>query len=180
MCGLVILLAAIWQSPGAAHRTQEPDEPGTVTIDRRQLKMPIMVDPARAAEIDQLVLFLSTDKGKTWKAVAKGPATQRFFLFDAPAAGLYWFSIQAVSKDGSANPKDMSKEPPMLRIRVTRSEQAASQGDPTPTDNSRAAEGEAVRQLRAEVIQLRSRVEQLERRLADNNTRNGNKPAGKN
>jgi hypothetical protein len=176
---LLILIVAFWQFPGIAHRIDEADDPGTITTDRPHWILPVAVDPAQAATLDHLVLFLSTDRGKTWKAVAKGPPTQRHFSFDAPRDGLYWFSVQTVSKDGSAVPMNVSNMPPMLRVRVTSKQQATSKREPLPAHDKAAPEDNPVKQLRQEVQQLRSQVQRLERRLAEVERRKGTKPSDK-
>ena len=86
------------------------------TIDSRLFKIPIRIDPKREKEIDCLVLWVSSDQGKSWKQAATASAKDDGFNFVAPDDGTYWFSLQIVYKNKSKEPRDVAKEPPGMKI----------------------------------------------------------------
>ena len=43
-----------------------PPADDVVPINQQSIKIPIHIDPARRSEMQQLILFVSNDEGKTW------------------------------------------------------------------------------------------------------------------
>src|SRR5262249_38120711 len=82
-----------------------------LAINKRTLTLPIHVDPARAAQIRSLVLFASTDEGSTWQLAAEASPAEKAFTYNAPADGLYWFSVSVVTKDGNREPRSPNASP---------------------------------------------------------------------
>jgi hypothetical protein len=90
--------------------------------------IPFSYPPPDGDRIDHVLLFVSADKGKSWKVVGeeiprrRGTAPSPFltvepaegvacgrFSYTAPSDGLYWFKTHAVLKDGSRCPAEMGK-----------------------------------------------------------------------
>ena len=65
--------------------------------------MPIQVGP-KTGELDEILLFASTNFGKSWRKEASCKPTERKIVFTAPRDGIYCFAIQAVNKDGTRTP----------------------------------------------------------------------------
>lgn len=58
---------------------QVPSAPPAEEIDRsdsRHFELPLRVNPARKDEIEEIHLFASWDKGRTWERVAKAKRDQ--------------------------------------------------------------------------------------------------------
>jgi hypothetical protein len=87
-------------------------------INQHQLRIPISVDPARRAEINQLILFMSADEGKTWNEQAVASPDQDAFPFYAPKDGMYWFTVCVVNHQGKREPSDLSSIPPSQKILI--------------------------------------------------------------
>jgi hypothetical protein len=91
--------------------------PGEVYyINQHQLRIPISVDPARRAEIKELILFMSADEGKTWHEQAVASPDQEAFPFYAPKDGTYWFSVCVINQQNKREPADIYTAPPSQKI----------------------------------------------------------------
>jgi hypothetical protein len=95
-----------------------PGQTDVWPINQRTIRIPIRVDPARRHEIKELILFSSSDQGKTWQQVAVAPPEQDGFPFYAPTDGIYWFSVCVVDQKGNREPPDIYKVPPSQKILV--------------------------------------------------------------
>ncbi|HVK12166.1 MAG TPA: hypothetical protein VM597_25665, partial [Gemmataceae bacterium] len=81
------------------------------------MKIPIDYNPAKRAEIKELLLFVSPDQGVTWNSAAVAtPDRDTQFTFNAQADGLYWFNMVVVNKNGTREPADVTKGPPALKV----------------------------------------------------------------
>src|SRR4051812_8596620 len=61
---------------------------------KRQFLLPVMVDKARADELEEIQLFASWDKGKTWKKVQSVKPTDQKTMYTAPQDGEVWFTLR--------------------------------------------------------------------------------------
>lgn len=84
---------------------------------QRNLSVPIKF-VERRTEIKQLILYVSTDQGKSWSESAVAGPDKESFPFYALTDGMYWMKLCIVSKDGTRSPKDISKGDPALKILV--------------------------------------------------------------
>ena len=81
------------------------------------MKIPIDYHPSKKAEIKELHLWVSTDQGQNWQRHSVGyPDRDAFFTFNAPADGVYWFNMQLIDKSGRAEPADMFKAAPAVKV----------------------------------------------------------------
>ena len=117
--GLIVCLAAF--AP-----VQRDD---ITTMDKRSFRIPIFVNPVRAKEIDWLYLYVSCDKGKTWKKVIGATPDQKFFAFSAPKNGLYWFAVQIVSKDLKLSPPSTRDMQPGQKVLVSMAARVPARSD---------------------------------------------------
>ncbi len=92
--------------------------PDVWPINQSNIRIPIHIDPVRRPLIKQLVLYASSDEGKTWKQVALATPDQDSFTFSAPTDGVYWFSVIVVDPQGNQEPKDIYKVPPSQKILI--------------------------------------------------------------
>jgi hypothetical protein len=113
-------------------------------------------------------VWLSRDRGQTWKRYAEMPAGATAFLFASPGDGQYWFVIQTETKDGKLDPKSPIKAVeageiakvyfnvrglPVIRPQVIRH-----------VDQEVQRLQRENKQLRATVDELRKRIGELERK----------------
>ena len=87
-------------------------------FNHRNLRIPIGMHPAKREQIKQLLLFVSSDQGKTWHQEAVVPPDNDEFLFYAPADGVYWLRVAFVNKQGKQEPEDITKGPPDQKVLI--------------------------------------------------------------
>jgi hypothetical protein len=94
-------------------------------INQRDLKIPVDIKAWRTENINQLLLFVSADRGATWQQhtaikpkLAPNEQDQNVFIFRAPADGEYWCRVVVVDGKGVQEPRDVSKGPPDQKILI--------------------------------------------------------------
>jgi hypothetical protein len=93
--------------------------PGDVwPINQRNFQIPIRIDEARRPELKELLLFCSSDQGRTWNQVAVATPDKGAFPFYAPADGIYWFSVCVIDRQGKREPADIYRSPPAQKILI--------------------------------------------------------------
>jgi hypothetical protein len=87
------------------------------TWNNPSMKIPIDYNPAKRAEIKELLLYVSADQGQSWHQHAVAvPERDSHFNFSAPADGVYWFNMVVVDKSGRREPADVFKATPALKV----------------------------------------------------------------
>jgi RNA polymerase sigma factor (sigma-70 family) len=104
--------------PMALEAMNLADFPRLYYVSARSFNIPVQFDTNRAEQIDEVILFASTDEGKTYEQIDKQPATAKRFFFTAPRDGMYWLLIQEVDKQGRCKPARLGHMPPVLRVCV--------------------------------------------------------------
>jgi hypothetical protein len=79
--------------------------------------IPFHSDPADR-RIQQVLLHVSQDLGKTYQQVAAAGPGEKGFRFQAPRDGWYWFVVQAQDIDGRFFPANLQQVQPGLRVLV--------------------------------------------------------------
>jgi hypothetical protein len=88
---------------------------GQTALKDRSIAIPcnLTVNPA---DVQEVVLFVSIDQGRLWsRAAAIGP-NDRFFAYQAPSDGVYWFNIAVVYKNGTQVPADVRQTPVQQKV----------------------------------------------------------------
>lgn len=78
--------------------------------------IPLNFDESKRATVREVLLYASTDQGRTWLKVAEAKPDAKEFTYTARTEGLYYFAVQSVDKAGVADPPDVSKAPKFLKI----------------------------------------------------------------
>jgi hypothetical protein len=73
--------------------------------------IPIKIDPARAAEIQGVELYVSTDQGRNWNQKGYTTPDRKEFNFTADVDGEYWFSILIVDRNNRREPPHPNAAP---------------------------------------------------------------------
>jgi beta-lactamase regulating signal transducer with metallopeptidase domain len=89
-----------------------------IAVDSRNFRIPIIVDKDRHQDLKELILFMSSDEGKTWHQQAVASPDQDAFSFHAPKDGAYWFTVCTVDTNARRSPQDVATAPPGLKVRV--------------------------------------------------------------
>lgn len=133
--------------------TAPPGDDVTYTVNSRRFMIPIYIrSHVERDKIDSLILYSSSDKGKTWREVTKTSPKQTYFRFSAPGDGIYWFAVQVIYKNHTKEPSIMDNAEPNLKVGVA-----------TMSNVMRKAEQQD--KLGGEVNHLREKVEKLEKRI---------------
>ena len=106
-----LILASLMWTAGA-------DLPPEVWMKTRQVVIPIQLKPERQNEVRELLLFVSTDDGKSWNQEARVTPDKKGFRFGAPTDGRYWFTVCDVDFNGRRTPQDLNGVPPGLIINI--------------------------------------------------------------
>jgi hypothetical protein len=78
-------------------------------LNQRKVRFPITIKPERRAEIKNLTLYVSADRGRTWNQEAVATPDQASFPFTAPADGEYWFRVATINVQGRQEPEDLNR-----------------------------------------------------------------------
>src|SRR5262245_14224396 len=107
-----LTLACILLSAGPAQTTD------AVPINKRNFKIPILIEPSKRPQIKLLKLFVSNDQGQSWGESATRTPDQDNFTFYAPFDGVYWFTVAVVDQQDRQIPPDPYKVAPNQKILV--------------------------------------------------------------
>jgi hypothetical protein len=93
--------------------------PDPVPFNQRGFRIPIeFPQPGRRAEIRELILYVSADRGKTWNQEQLVTPDRDHFLFTAPQDGEFWFRVVTVNSQGKQEPENVYNGPPSQRMLI--------------------------------------------------------------
>src|SRR5262249_61385856 len=90
--------------------------PEVVPLKDKAIQIPIELN--RPQVVRELLLFVSTDQGRTWHNEGYAKPDKKFFPFYAREDGVYWFQMQIIHQDGTKEPADLSQMKPALAVLV--------------------------------------------------------------
>lgn len=97
----------------------EPNDlPPVVVTHLRDFKLPVGVPSEIKADLSKVFLFMSADRGKTWKGVDEGDENCVQFSVRLEKDGEYWFCVQTMDKRGQRTPAEVAGSRPALRLVV--------------------------------------------------------------
>jgi len=101
---------ALWMLVNAVGAGDAP-----IPMKDRTISIPynLSVNPA---DVSDVVLYVSIDQGRAWSRAAVIRPTDKFFAFQAPTDGQYWFTVAVVYRNGSQVPADPSQSPPQQKV----------------------------------------------------------------
>ena len=139
--------------------TAQAPDPTVFTLKNRAFRVPVQVE-SRRQDIEQILLYVSIDKGKTWTETAVIGPDEEWFRCIVPADGSYWFAVQVALKNKTKEPAETRLLQPALKVEVQTPKKPDGKGPLGEPDDD-------LRQLRAEVKRLTERVTALEKRLKE-------------
>ncbi|MFO0896898.1 MAG: hypothetical protein U0836_05635 [Pirellulales bacterium] len=99
-------------------RAAAPESPPEPIATRQNLfSIPFRIEPTRSAATApvEAQLFVSTDRGESWKLTARAEPRQGRFQYRAPQDGEYWFAIRTLDRSQRLRPdKPLSPEMQVL------------------------------------------------------------------
>jgi RNA polymerase sigma factor (sigma-70 family) len=90
-----------------------------ILVTTPNLKIPLAIEPEQRAAAKELRLFVSANKGETWKCVATTPPEGGSIVFRTPKDGLYYFAVQPVGQDGKAPPSESLHAQVTVEVRTS-------------------------------------------------------------
>ena len=114
------LVAAARANDAPISPDSRPAASATEPIPWRQnlFSIPFRISPAReeATQPIEVQLFISEDRGASWRLESRVKPEQGSFTFQAPRDGEYWFAIRTVDRQNRLRPE--GNPTPELRVRV--------------------------------------------------------------
>jgi hypothetical protein len=113
-----LLVVAVWCLPVPDGEVQRKAVSSGVIVMpyRDRINLPILLEPKAREQTARICLFVSTDRGRTWKIDQEKDGRWVLFAFKPRGEGEYWFSVQIIEKSGRRHPEDVAKEEPSLKV----------------------------------------------------------------
>ncbi len=92
--------------------------PDVYHINQKKFAIPVKFDPARRAEIRELLLYVSRDEGRSWNLEARTTPDRESFNYFAPSDGSYWFTVAVIDLKGNQEPLNVMQAPVGQKIVV--------------------------------------------------------------
>jgi hypothetical protein len=89
-----------------------------VLVKLRSFRLPFSIRPEDQARIKWVVLYISTDRGKSWELYTRVTPDKGAFLVDVERDGSYWFAVQVIDNGDARDPANVSDLRPKMKIRV--------------------------------------------------------------
>jgi hypothetical protein len=94
------------------------NDPDVTYLNQANFDIPVKFTEAKQKAIREMILFYSTDLGKTWQQAGVTTPEKGLFPFTANADGMYWFSVVVIDQQGNRQPADIYKVPPSQRVLI--------------------------------------------------------------
>jgi hypothetical protein len=117
MHGLAVLVVSLTVSSAGEFTLATADKRLYVTH-RRDVFLPVQVDPTAKAQLKVLKLYVSRDGGKRWEFAQRISADESHFRFKAAEDGIHYFAVQTTDKTGTAVPSDLRSLRAGVRVLV--------------------------------------------------------------
>jgi hypothetical protein len=92
--------------------------PDVFHMNQKKFAIPIRFEPARRAEIRELLLYVSRDEGRSWNLEARSTPDRDMFNYYAPTDGSYWFTVAVLDMRGNQEPLNVMQAPVGQKIIV--------------------------------------------------------------
>jgi hypothetical protein len=147
MHGFTLVFLAFAISTGPVELRKDEFE-----IQSRRFAMALMFQTDKKDNIECIRLFVSEDRGKSWKHEKDYKSPVEKVTFTAPDDGLYWFAAQIVFKDGKRQPGELDDLEPAMKVYVN-------------TQRRTMKVRKSYEELQREVEELRKTVEKLQKKI---------------
>ena len=107
--------------PGSVQMPPPPPPPlpgSEIVLNMRSFKVPFSIDPKHQAEMRWVVLYWSTDCGKTWEVCKRVAADKTHFDVEVEKDGVCWFAVQTIDNRNVRSPAELHDLMPQLIVRV--------------------------------------------------------------
>lgn len=114
--GRLLLVAALMGLALGPRAAECQAEAKILRLKERVFDIPINVPEAKAKQIVEYRLFVSTDHGVSWRLDQTAGYGQRSFTFEAPGPGEFWFKLAYEETNGTISPEDVWRAPTELKV----------------------------------------------------------------
>jgi hypothetical protein len=91
----------------------------TYYTNSRAGRIPSVINPDRRADIREMQLFMSADKGVRWDPIDRiTPDKTEGFTYNTGADGEFWFKVVLINQQGKSEPSDPYKGPVAIKLIV--------------------------------------------------------------
>lgn len=104
------------KSPRGSGDKLSPPQDHTV-INSRTFSVPVTISPLAREEVQELLLYVSQNEGKSYKRIASAKPGTKTFHVNVPEDGTYWFKVAYQDRQGVQHPEVMTA-PAELKVRV--------------------------------------------------------------
>ncbi len=116
LAAALALAPAAWAVGGdGIYYSRDPADDGAYFSSQAAFRIPFGDVDRR---IQEVILYVSTDHGKTYDRVTSVGPTEREFRFQSRGDGLYWFTVQTRDVDGRLSPPDLGLAQPQIKVYV--------------------------------------------------------------
>lgn len=117
---VALVVPADRPSPPTTEPAAGPSEPDAPLIrsDQRTFRVPFAISDAAREQVDEVRLYVSVDRGRTWSAADAAPPGRGAFRFRPDHDGEHWFAVRVRERDGRLTPPDTEALQPGLRVLV--------------------------------------------------------------
>lgn len=116
--GLGVSLALGVVAPAAAASGKQGTRSATIFHKNRNFRIPVNIQPADRSRIQELQLWVSEDRGETWKPSGSTKPDKPSFKFLAARDAEYWFAVRMVDTAGRLTPSEDEEVQPSLKVIV--------------------------------------------------------------
>lgn len=156
---LLCLIVPMPPIGGVTESTELADD--VYEIETRDFKMPLQLDPGRKNTINAISLFVSDDRGKSWKHVKDYLPRDDAVDYSARKDGLLWFTLQVAFKDGSKEPATRNALTAAMKVYVNSERKVLERKVLKPKKSYEELDQEAA-ELRKAVAALKKKLRDLE------------------
>jgi hypothetical protein len=110
------LLLTVGVLPGVGPVSAQEAAPTTTHSKFAVFQIPFKTDAPQ--RLKQIQLYVSTDRGQTWRQASVVTPDRKAFDYTAQQDGVYWFAVRTVDVDNRAYPLTMENVPPGLIVNV--------------------------------------------------------------
>lgn len=121
LLGSAITLATLAPLAHSLLAQSQPDTSKTLygVFNMRKLEIPITISqPEKVKEISELLLFVSSDNGKTWQQADFATPRRESFEFVAERDGVYLFNVVTKYRNGTQDPPSLTAAPAKLQLLI--------------------------------------------------------------
>ena len=139
--GLALLLATCpWAdvSIASAFAVADGQPPKLLATSQKSFEIPFTIG-TNQKDVVEVVLQMSTDRGKTWQEHSRRAPSAKSFPFSCRADQEFWFAIQTIDRNGQRDPSPQALKPELrIAVDTVRPKLCLLYTSPSPRDRQKS------------------------------------------